>query len=69
MAVYLVSQKDAPEGVKPRMIEARTAPSAIAFAARSTFGAQTLTTKEALSWASEGIELEDANAEKTEAAD
>lgn len=60
MAIYLVTRKDAPEGEKPRMIEARTKPAAIAFAARSSFGAEPLTTKEALSWAKQGIELEEA---------
>lgn len=60
MAIYLVTQAGAPEGTKPRMIEARTKPAAIAFAARSTFGAEPLSTKEALNWAKQGVELEEA---------
>lgn len=67
MAVYLVTQANAPEGTKPRLIEARTAPAAIAFAARSTFGAQTLTTKEALKWSREhDLDLEEATTAEEE---
>lgn len=63
MAVYLVTREGAEEGEKPRMIEARTKPAAIAFAARSSFGAEPLTTKEAVTWAQQGVEIEEANPE------
>lgn len=62
MAVYLVTREGAGEGEMPRMIEARTKPAAIAFAARSSFGAEPLSTKEAVGWAQKGIEIEDASA-------
>ena len=64
MAVFLVTRENAAEGEKPRMIEARTGVSAVAYAARSTFKASSLTTKEALQWAKKGIELEEPNAEE-----
>jgi hypothetical protein len=60
MAIYLVTRDNAPAGEKPRMIEARTRIAAIAFAARSSFGAEPLSTKQALSWSKQGIELEEA---------
>lgn len=66
MAVYLVTRDGAGPDEKPRMIEARTKPAAIAFAARSTFGAEPLTTKEAVNWSKQGVEIEDASAPDSE---
>lgn len=60
MAVYLVGRKDAPKGEKPRMVEARTQASAIAHVARTSYSALALTTKEAVGWSKEGIDLETA---------
>lgn len=70
MAVYLVTREGAPDGEKPRLIEARTGVAAIAFAARSSYGAQALSTKEALKWSREhDLDLEEATtaAEENEA--
>jgi hypothetical protein len=67
MAWYLVNHKDAPEGTKPRVIEARTSVAAIAYAARSSFDAVPLSTKEAFRWAKEGCELEVATTADEEA--
>lgn len=64
MATYLVTQEGAAEGTKPRMVEARTKTAAIAHVARTSFGALPISTKEAVNWAKQGVELEDANAEK-----
>jgi len=66
MATYLVTQPDAPKGTLPNMVEARTAQQAINHVARGKFGAKPLTTREALTWAKEGVELEIAG-EKEEA--
>lgn len=67
MALYLVNHKDAPEGSKPRVIEARTSVAAIAYAARSSYDAVPLSTKEAFRWAKEGCELETATTADEEA--
>jgi hypothetical protein len=67
MAIYLVTQDGSPEGTKPRLIEARTSVAAIAYAARSTFAAVPLSTKEAFRWAKEGCELETATTADEEA--
>ena len=69
MATYLVSRKDAVEGEKPRMVEARTAASAIAHVARGSFDAKPLSTPEAVRWAKEGVDLEDPKAEEGPAAE
>lgn len=55
MAIYLVTREGAEDGEKPRIIEARTKTAAIAYAARSTFGAEPLSTKEAMTWAKQGV--------------
>lgn len=67
MALYLVNHKDAPEGSKPRVIEARTSVAAIAYAARSSYDAVPLSTKEAFRWAKEGCDLETATTADEEA--
>lgn len=63
MAVYLVTREGAAEGEKPRMVEARTKAQAIAHVARSSFGAEVLSTKAAVGWTKEGVEIEEAGAE------
>lgn len=63
MAVYLVTRDGAAEGEKPRMVEARTAASAIAFVARDTFGAEPLSLKQAVAFTKEGIEIEEVKAD------
>jgi len=62
MAIFKVTRADAAEGEKPRMIEAANAGKAISFAAASTFSAEKVTTKEALSLSQDGVKLEDASA-------
>lgn len=63
MSVYIVNRADAPEE-NSRMVEARTASAAIAHVARTSYGAIPISTKEAVSWAKKGVELEDAKAGK-----
>ena len=63
MAVYLVTREGAAEGEKPRIVEARTKTQAIGHVARNTFAAEPISTKAAMSWAKEGVELEDASPE------
>jgi len=58
MATYLIVQADAPEGTLPSMVEARTKQQAINHVSANKFGAQVLSTREALSWAKQGVELE-----------
>lgn len=60
MAVYLVGREGATEEEKPRIVEARTAASAIAHVAKKTFAAQVISTKVAMTYAAQGIELETA---------
>jgi hypothetical protein len=63
IAVYLVTREDAAEGEKPRLVEARTKVAAIAHVARTSFAAETVSTKAAMAWAKEGVELEEASPE------
>lgn len=60
MAIYLVGREGADETEKPRMVEARTASSAIAHAARTSFSAVPLSPKELIAYTKKGIELETA---------
>jgi hypothetical protein len=62
MAIYLVTQADAPEGTLPRMVEARVAQQAIGHVARSQFSATPLSTKEAVAWSKKGVDIEEAGA-------
>ena len=61
MAVYLVGREGAGPDEKPRIVEARTAKSAIAHVARNSFGAQVISTKQAMEYAKQGVELESAS--------
>lgn len=63
MAVYLVTREGAAEGEKPRLVDARTKTQAIGHVARSSFAAEPVSTKTAMGWAKEGVELEEANPE------
>ena len=63
MATYLVTQPNAPKGTKPVMVEARTKQQAIGHVARDQFDATALSTKEALSWAKQGVDFIDLSAE------
>lgn len=63
MAVYLVTREGAEEGEKPRMVDARYKASAINHVAGSMFSATPLSTREALTWAKQGIELEELGGE------
>ena len=63
MATYLITREGAPEGEKPRIVEARTKQSAIGHVARNSFNAEPISTKAAMAWAKEGVELEEANPE------
>lgn len=67
MATYIVTREGAPEDEKPRMVEARTQASAIAHVARTQFTALPISTKEAVSWAKKGVDLEDPKDEETSA--
>lgn len=60
MAVYLVGREGAGPDEKPRIVEARTAASAIVHVAKKQFAAQVITTKEAMQYAAQGVELETA---------
>ncbi len=62
MAVYLVTRENAEEGEKPRMVEARTKVAAIAHVARTSFGAEPISTKAAVGWSKEGVDIEEASA-------
>ena len=62
MAVYLVTNKKAPEGTLPRMVEVRTAASAISHVARDEYGTTPISTAQAVSWSKKGVELEDPKA-------
>jgi hypothetical protein len=64
MAVYLVTREGSAEGEKPRMVEARTKTSAIAHVARSTFAAEPISTKTAVGWSKQGVEIEEAGSEE-----
>lgn len=66
MACYLITREGAVEGEKPRIVEARTKVAAIAHVARSSFAAETISTKAAMTWAKEGVELEEAGADDAE---
>lgn len=57
MAVYLVGREGATEGEKPHIVEARTAASAIAHVGRRTLAAEPITTRTAMMYAAQGIEL------------
>lgn len=63
MAVYIVTQEGAADGTKPRMVEARTKTAAIAHVARTSFAAEPISTKEAVNWSKQGVEIEEAGAE------
>ena len=63
MAVYLVGREGATKNEKPRMVEARTAASAIAHVARNSFSAVPLGIKEALAYSKQGVDLETAGEE------
>jgi hypothetical protein len=67
MAVYLVTQADAPKGALPNMVEARTAQQAIGHVARSKFAGKPLSTKEAVAWSKQGVEIETAGVDAPEA--
>jgi hypothetical protein len=67
MAVYLVTQTDAPEGTLPNMVDAYNAKQAINHVSRGKFGAQALSTREAASWSKRGVEIEVAGSEPSEA--
>lgn len=58
MAVYLVGREGAGPEEKPRIVEARTAMSAIVHVAKKTLGAQVISTKQAMQYAAQGVELE-----------
>jgi hypothetical protein len=66
MAVYLVGREGADKSEKPRIVEARTQASAIAHVARTSYSAIPLTTKEAMSWAKQGIDCETAGEDTPE---
>jgi len=66
MATDLITQTDAPEGTLPNMVEARTAQQAINHVARGKFGAQVLSTREAVTWAKQGVDIEIAGGEQAE---
>lgn len=59
MATYLVTDKDAPEGTLPKMVECRAKSQAISAVAGERFTATPLSTKEAVTWAKQGVELLD----------
>ena len=59
----MVTQPEAPEGTLPVMVEARTKQQAIGYVARDKFEATALTTKEAISWTKQGVDLIDLSAE------
>lgn len=63
MGVYLVGREGATEDEKPHIVEARTAASAIAHVGRKTLAAQTITTRQAMTYAAQGIEMETAGGE------
>ena len=63
MATYLVTREGADDGEKPRIVEARTKQSAIGHVARTSYNAEPISTKAAMAWAKEGVELEEANPE------
>jgi hypothetical protein len=69
LATYLVTQTDAPKGAMPNMVEARTAQQAINHVAKGKFGAQVLTTREAVSWAKQGVDIETAGGDAEPAAE
>lgn len=60
---YLVTREGADEGELPRMVEARTANSAIAFVARNSFAAAPVSTKQAVEWSKKGVEIEEAKSD------
>lgn len=69
MATYLVTNKNAPEGTLPRMVEARTAASAVSHVARDEYGATPISTAQAVSWSKKGVDLEDPKASENTAKD
>jgi hypothetical protein len=48
------------------MVEARTKTAAIAHVARTSYAAEPISTKAAVQWAKEGVDLEEAKADETE---
>ena len=62
MATYLVTDKDAPEGTLPTMVECRAKSQAISAVAGKRFDATPLTTKEAVAFAKQGVDLIDLSA-------
>lgn len=65
MGVYLVGREGAPKDELPRIVEARTAASAIAHASKRILGATLISTKEAMAWAGRGVNLEVAGEAET----
>lgn len=63
MACYLVTRENAAEGEKPRIVEARTKAQAVGFVARDSYAAVPISTKAAMAYAKEGVELEYATTE------
>jgi len=63
MTAYIVTREGAVEGEKPRLVEARTRVAAIGHVARTSFGAEPVSMKEAMQWAKEGVEMETAGEE------
>lgn len=63
MATYLVTREGAPEGEKPRLVDARTKTAAIAHVARTSYNAEPVGLKTALAWSKQGVELEEAKAD------
>lgn len=63
MAVYLVTREGADKDELPRMVESRTAAGAINHVAKKVYGAQALSTREAVAWSQKGVEIEDPKAE------
>jgi len=64
MAIYLITRDGAPDDEKPRIVEARTKPAAISLVAKDMFAAEVMSTKEAMAWAAQGVELEEIDATK-----
>lgn len=60
MATYLVGREGAAKDELPRLVEARTAASAISHVGRKTLGASIVTMKQAMEYAKQGVELETA---------
>lgn len=66
MAIYVVTEAEAPEGAKPRMVKSRTKQQAISHVVGDRFKAEPLDTERAISLAAEGVVLEDIAATEDE---